>query len=199
MPKFYPDNYGTFTMFFNQANDPEMMVTAFDYHDTAGAVGAAADLAAMRAQIVGTGKLVDTATMSNQYQLTKCTVIKRIGVDMYGAENTTPVVGALSITPMVNNVAVLVQKRGSALGRHNRGRFFLPPYHLTQTDVTPGGTVLAAKVTALNTVFTNLLTNLTGAGTPMVILHTHSEIAPTVITSCPVQTKVATQRRRLRP
>lgn len=199
MPKFYPDNYGTFTMFFNQANDAEMMVTAFDYHDVAGAIPASGDLATIRAAIVGTGKLVDTATMSNQYQLTKCTVIKRIGVDMYGAENTTPVVGALSITPMVNNVAVLVQKRGSALGRHNRGRFFLPPYHFSQTDVGPSGTLLAAKVTALNTVFTNLLAGLTSSGTPMVLLHSSSEIPVTTITSCPVQAKAATQRRRLRP
>jgi len=115
------------------------------------------------------------------------------------ADHTVPG-GQGSIISLPPNVAVLVNKRTNIGGRRGRGRMFLP-FYVSTTDVDQGGTILTNRldvITAAVTVFHDELANV---GMPMVLLHSPGVSTikdPTPVTSLDVDTRVSTQRRRLR-
>jgi hypothetical protein len=96
------------------------------------------------------------------------------------------------VTPQV---AVLVRKRSLLGGRKNRGRFYLPG--LIEGGVNEGGLLSEATYTAWQSAASAFLTALDTAGHAMVILH-NAVGAPTPVSALVLDTKVATQRRRLR-
>lgn len=108
------------------------------------------------------------------------------------------VAGTLVADPLPPNSAVLVQKRTALGGRRHRGRMYLPAHYFADSAVDSVGTISGASVTALQTKVDFLRTELAAASIPMVILHSVSEILPTLVTSTPVESLIATQRRRLR-
>lgn len=99
---------------------------------------------------------------------------------------------AESVTP---NVAALVQKRGVLGGRANRGRFFLPG--LAEGSVTAGGLLESGYMANLQDAVDDFFAATAVTLGDHVILHSTSS-DPTIVTSTPVDPKVATQRRRLR-
>lgn len=103
--------------------------------------------------------------------------------------------GGAGMTPQV---AYLVRKNTSVPGRHGRGRMYLPG--VDEPSVDQDGTVLAAKVTGLNTELTNFLGALLllSPAVHPYILHRTGAVAPTEIDTFEAETIVATQRRRLR-
>lgn len=93
------------------------------------------------------------------------------------------------------NVAMLVRKKTLLGGRTGRGRFYLPG--VPEESVQPSGVIDSSTVSAFQLRMTNFLAALETYGAPMVLLHNASS-DPTVVTNLVVDTKVATQRRRLR-
>lgn len=94
------------------------------------------------------------------------------------------------------NTAWLIRKRTGSGGRRGRGRMFVPG--IRETDVDQAGVITAAQVTgaqALATAFGNALTT---NATPMVLLHSEAPFTPELVTALTVDSRVATQRRRLR-
>lgn len=111
------------------------------------------------------------------------------------ATNGTGSAGA-TIPP---NCAVLARKTTARGGRRGRGRMYLP-WVILATDVSETGTILAAKVTALNTMCGLFLAALTTNGVPMYLLHGPGKTNtgnPDQVTSLTVDPLIATQRRRL--
>lgn len=130
-----------------------------------------------------------------------------VGVTMYWqnplegivvAEHIEPIVGGAGAdVSLPNNCAFLVKKRTALAGPKNRGRFYLPPYHLSEGEVTRNGTLsstLYADVQGrLNGWYANITANQC---TPVV---QHSDGSGSIpITSFVLQTRIATQRRRMR-
>jgi hypothetical protein len=91
--------------------------------------------------------------------------------------------------------AALVSKVTASGGRRNRGRLYMPG--LWDGAVGTAGTLSSGLVTSISTAWNNHLLDLDTAGIFPVILHS-DEGSPTSILSMSVQSKVATQRRRLR-
>jgi len=93
-------------------------------------------------------------------------------------------------------VAVLVQKSTGLAGRSNRGRMYVPGpvAAAVESDGRLTTTYQGQVQTAMNAFLADLSTNLA----PMVLLHADPAATPTTVTSLVVQSKVATQRRRLR-
>lgn len=113
----------------------------------------------------------------------------------------TAAVGTGGGTPLPNNCAYLVKKSTDLGGRRNRGRMYLPCP--SEADVDGAGLVLSASVTALNVQTAKLLpggaihTAFGVLGDP-VVLHESGSQTPATISSLTCQTKIATQRRRMR-
>jgi hypothetical protein len=105
------------------------------------------------------------------------------------------VLGGNTGSQVTPQVAVLVRKRTNLGGKRHRGRFYLPG--LIEGGVNERGEVSSATQTAFQTQAAEMLAALITAGIPMVILH-NGITAPTPVTELIVDSRVATQRRRLR-
>lgn len=93
------------------------------------------------------------------------------------------------------NVSYLVRKRTALGGRTNRGRFYWPG--VAETTVDPNGTIQPGTLTAQQARLEAYLSGLATAESPMYLLHNASS-DPTEVIQLQIDTKVATQRRRLR-
>lgn len=105
-------------------------------------------------------------------------------------------VGANGPAALPQNVALLVRKQTASGGRRNRGRFYVPG--INDGDADAAGFVTPASLAAFQVSMTGLFNGLATNGTPMVLFHSEAPFTPTVVTSLVVDSKVATQRRRLR-
>lgn len=114
--------------------------------------------------------------------------------------------GGLSNAPLPQNCAHLVRKRTDSSGRRGRGRLYIPG--VPEGEVDSAGNLSTvyrdAMTTSANGLLTDLETGVAGLpATPMVILHRSEGIGteppPTPVVTMVCETKIATQRRRLRP
>lgn len=112
--------------------------------------------------------------------------------------SSTIVTGAATQDGSVINSAVLVRKGTNAGGRKNRGRFYMPPFSLYDVNVDINGNIDQVIVTALQGEMSAFRTNLVSGEVTPYLLHSDVNTQPTEITSFTVQSRVATQRRRLR-
>jgi hypothetical protein len=92
-------------------------------------------------------------------------------------------------------VATLLSKITDLGGRTGRGRFFWPG--LSESVVDAGGALTGAFRIAAQAIADDIISELTAAGVPMVLLHS-GEVTPTPVTTLTVSTRAATQRRRQR-
>jgi hypothetical protein len=96
------------------------------------------------------------------------------------------------------NAAVLVTKQTIVGGRKGRGRMYVPG--IPEADVSPGGLIAGATVTAWNAAFEDMRDEATGLNLPFRLLHGEydPQPAPYSIEAFSVTDLLATQRRRLR-
>lgn len=108
--------------------------------------------------------------------------------------------GVLSGNTLPQNCALLVRKLSTAGGRANKGRLYMPGM-LGEAIVNNVGTVEPSALAGLQTAFSNFGTDLLAVAgiDDLLILHSDNTLPPTVITNFQPQSRIATQRRRLRP
>jgi len=104
---------------------------------------------------------------------------------------------AANNTPVPNS-AILVQRRTGLAGRKFRGRIFVPPFGLSEANVSAAGIMDAAVVTTFQSQWAGALGNFTTLGLDMVLLHENPATEPTLVSSLQVQARMASQRDRLR-
>jgi len=99
---------------------------------------------------------------------------------------------------MSPNVAYLIHKATIFGGRAGRGRMFVPG--VAESSVNQAGDVDGGSVTALQGAVDALIADLNTAGMIPVLLHGAASplTVPSTITTMTVDSRVATQRRRLR-
>lgn len=138
------------------------------------------------------------ANMFSQY--TFLGVVLRVGQDggpPIIVEAPRSQVGTATGNPLPQNCTVLVRKSTSTGGRSGRGRMYLPPYGLSESFVDSKGMIEPATVAVLQTAVSAALF---GTVDP-VLLHDEASpvTAPSPLSAVTVDTRIATQRRRLRP
>lgn len=103
--------------------------------------------------------------------------------------------GSQGMTP---NQAWLIRKNTSDGGHAGRGRMFLPG--LPVSDFDNHGAIFSASLATLQEAASSFLDDLQGAGYVPVVLHGPDAplSTPSTITSFVVDSRIATQRRRLR-
>ena len=132
--------------------------------------------------------------------ITIASCLMKFGPNTTGAaaEVSGPVVGTSPNASASPNVAYLVRKNTGFGGRTGRGRMYFPG--AGEPNVDAGGNVLAAHVTAWNSALEAMRTALVALGLVPTLLHGAGSpvTSPMPITSFSTDSKVATQRRRLR-
>lgn len=148
----------------------------------------------------GSGDLYpcNAAAMSTDWTFLGVSVTEMDDTGPLIGEAFSSVVGTASVSPVPINSAVLIRKNTASGGRKNRGRMYIPPIRPTESNVDAMGNIESADVTAIQTRWDSFFTALNEvAELPMVILHSAAD-TPTVVTSLSVQSRLATQRRRMR-
>lgn len=117
------------------------------------------------------------------------------------ADVFTNTAGTSASAMLPSNCAILVRKITALGGRENRGRMFLPAGYLAEGSVDHNGVISGAVLTSMQSQMNSFQSGLVAS--PLIdntsVLHAvGSPSAPTTITALTVQTKIATQRRRLR-
>lgn len=143
-------------------------------------------------------------------------VLVKFGPDDLGAfaVSSANSPGQAAGTSMPPNTAFLVTKATGLGGRRGRGRMFLPG--VAEAVADDSGVISTATLQAIQPRISGVLTDLSAAGIPMVVLHSPPTVwqlvggqprrvptagavpNPTTVTALNVSNRVATQRRRLR-
>jgi hypothetical protein len=119
------------------------------------------------------------------------------GVETFDV-HTVSNAGTKSASAVPINAAVLCVKNTGVSGRRNKGRMFVPPFYFLEADVDMAGVISPTPLAAYQTLFNSAWSDLDTNNVPPVILHSVSEVAPTIITSFTISGLMATQRRRMR-
>lgn len=207
MPLIIPPGFAQAVYILSCEGDSENMVTTMG-HDVSAYAGdfqqAATDLALLFGRAGG-----PVEAMSDTYSL--------IGLDLYVGNDAeappsiyeadiSPVNGLANSSALPPNSAVLIRKQTGLAGRRGRGRMYVPG--VLEGSVDNVGLLTSTYRGSLQTAYDLWLTGLEeGVSSilpmPPVVLHRSEgagvEPAPTPVTSLTVETKIATQRRRLRP
>jgi hypothetical protein len=138
------------------------------------------------------------ANQSNQYTFKG--VVMRVGnatgPPTIVEEPRNVVGGAAGDVVLPQNCSLLVKKFTGAGGRANRGRMYIPPTQLYENLVDSRGVLGAPTLASIQASLDSW-----HATSEFVILHdsTSPVQTPTVITKLNLDSRIATQRRRLRP
>lgn len=135
--------------------------------------------------------------MDSNTGITRVKVLLNIdGEPFLVGESSTSIAGALSGSALPPNNAYLVKKVTGLSGRQYQGRMYIPG--VPEASVNEGGFLETADLASLQLNMNQFLAALSTAGYPMVLLHTAPLATPTSVTSLIVDTRIGTQRRRMR-
>lgn len=138
------------------------------------------------------------ASLSTSVAITKLLV--KIGPNDIGpsGEFAVNIPGEVGNEPVPPNTTLLVRKGTAFGGRHGSGRYFLPG--LPEAQVSGAGIVSELMMGDYRSQQTAFLSALSLRNVPMFLLHADDtgELGPLEVTSLAPQSRVATQRRRLR-
>lgn len=150
------------------------------------------------------GHMFVAGAMSSDYSYLGLRASCNEGDGIFPVEVPRFIEGTNSNPPLPPQNAVLVRKRTALGGKRFRGRFYLPPAWFSESGVDHLGNLSGGLSPFIDRVDT-LMEDFDAAGLDPVLLHSPSEASPedpvpppTLITSLQVQTRIATQRRRLR-
>lgn len=136
--------------------------------------------------------------ISNQVSFADVNVTLNVGGTLTdGISDQAPVAGGDTSAPLSPQVSVLIRKITGVLGRHFRGRMYIPGVSIDKCDANLGflnNTALGAFDAATD----DWQTALGTAGYQLAILHRNVVVPPTLVTDLEVIPQVATQRRRNR-
>lgn len=201
MPLIIPPGFAQGVMYHQQAGDAEPMLNTLGVD-----LGGISDFQlACDALSEWWGSEVVTGCMGADMSLTL--TLLYVGQDggaplvVESIEGNTG--GGQATTMLPSNSATLVRKRTGSAGKRGRGRLYLPG--VAKPDVNDLGIIDGAVVASYQTSFDDFKTGFeaVAGGPSFCILHRSegagTEPPPTPITAFEVQSKIATQRRRLRP
>lgn len=135
--------------------------------------------------------------INDEYTFVGVTAFYRDSTGFLVFEHDDPVEGTQSGQPLPSNCALLIRKLTAVGGRKNKGRMYLPAYFGAETTVDGNGNI-TSNIASLRAVWDEFIEHLAdGGGVAPRLFHSDGSAA-TVITGLFVESKIATQRRRMR-
>lgn len=195
-----PEDFAQVNLTFFLTGDVEPMVVTFGC--SPGAFDTPEDLAdSIHAQFLASGTIFSASSYSELYRIGpfSATIMTASGPQTGEGANSQQGTNT-GVLPVPNNVAILVQKRTAFGGRRGRGRAYFPPVYPAESNVSAIGDLTSVTRDAWQIAMDDFLESCSTGGTPLYLLHDDqpTPMLPSLITSLAVQTKVATQRTRLR-
>jgi hypothetical protein len=188
-----PAGFGILAYKFGLSSDAEVMVMTIGVDINFGSPGPQAKVDSKADSFANS---VVAANMTGGYSFLGCTL--RAGGGAGGStvyEAPRLVVGTAPPSALPNNCAYLIHKLTARAGRRGRGRMFMPPYVIAETQVNNNGILDPPDLVGLQGLVDQAL-----PGDDFVLFHDilPSVLAPDPITNLVVDRQIATQRRRMR-
>lgn len=195
-----PEGYAQAVFVMQLAGRPRPYGITMGFHDPTGLMNPQAVVNAVAAAAEAEGSIFDTTgpVWSNAYTY--------LGVNLTYMTSTGPVlesnpaasVGGNVLQPLPPNVSLLCRKSTARGGRKGRGRLFLPPAWIAESNVDSLGVIAGAQVTQIQNFLNVWMGEITAGPLDAVLFHEDPLTAPDVILALLAESSVATQRRRLR-
>jgi hypothetical protein len=213
MAKIYPSGYGKIIWKIPGPNKASDAIITSDYELLTGPTTPAptpeqvTQAIAVRADAAAA--LLFTARLGVGWSYTGAKVTYKLLSTEYGAEiNRSPAIVGANAAPSPPQVAVVVRKTSSLVGRRFKGRFYVPGI-LIDSAVDDAGLLIPGTVTSLQTAFSAFQSTLvipatlTEAQIALAIVHSPPKSGvvtppPNRVLALSVQALTATQRRRIR-
>lgn len=138
------------------------------------------------------------ANASDQYTFVGVSVTEMGVSGPFLGQQFTNTPGTLTNAVPPSNLSLLVNKQTALGGRKNRGRIFMPTAIVFEVEVDQAGDLTSGTVAGQQTNWAAFFAALGTATLTPYLLHSNPADAPTEITGFLVQSKMATQRRRMR-
>lgn len=191
-----PEDYGLATFKWSSAASGRIYNTTVGFA-APDLLTAATGLGNVVTGLQGAGEIFNAAQMLLGYSFVgaDATYVNELGPQMLSA--AANVSGTKSGEPVPPNCAFLATKRTARGGRRGRGRFFLPPVWVPEHEINAAGVISSGQVTIVQLLLEGLIAEMSAQDIPAVLLHSDGG-TPDEITGVTVQSRLATQRRRLR-
>lgn len=188
------NGYGQARLVFTVFGRLNQVITTVGYkiNDSASPTDSAAEIDGF---FKGATRLIAATHMADSWQYLGVDVTENRGLGPIQSSYRAEVDGGASFAPPPSNCAVVVKKVTARGGRKGRGRFFLPPAFLAESDVDQVGRfvkdVIQGRVSASMDAWR------AGAHTKPFLLHADATV-PDAIIGDVVEGVIGTQRRRMR-
>lgn len=193
-----PVGFGQVALDHVNVADPEPMTTLFGFDYTASNPDPNVIADTFFTFLTGTNGMLQLSTVSSGVTIGPFRVAVNTAGGLLSGVGALSGVGTSAVAPPPNNCSWLLQKRTARGGRKGRGRSYLPPVQLDETNVSSTGVVGIATRNAFQTRVNLFRTDALANSLELVLLHSGAE-APDALTSLIVDSRIATQRTRLRP
>lgn len=144
------------------------------------------------------GSVADPQYVVSSYRFLGVSVSMMTSTGPLVAQVIDAVRGTSSNGALPPNCAVLITKNTAAGGRRNKGRLYAPPTIPGENLVDPVGNLFPSDLPAVQGTYDVLFAGFATAGLTPVLFHQSGDQEPTEITSLLVNSRLATQRRRMR-
>lgn len=144
------------------------------------------------------GRPFETSNIGTQWTFVRVDATIMTSTGPLVGTKAVGVAGTLAIEALPLNCAFLVAKGTARGGRRGRGRMFVPPMSVAESNIGPTGVIVAASLAAQQTKWSAMRTAAVAGSYDPYLLHDTSEIAPDEVTSWNMNARIATQRTRLR-
>lgn len=156
------------------------------------------DAQAIYTLLSASGRLLNVAQYVAGWSVQRILVTVGTVLGPFSGEHQVETVGTKPGEAAPPQVALLVRKNSALGGRKGRGRLYLPPAFVAETDITQQGTISSSPYGTLRTTVNSTLTALNASSYPVRLLHSTASPGPSAVTQWSLQQVVATQRRRIR-
>lgn len=148
---------------------------------------------------IDTGAYCDPDYMGTNWTFLGVDIVARVDGDLVGVHAGDPLQGESTVIafPPIN-CCILARKTTSFVGRSKRGRMYLPNLLVAEGEIDNMGVIISGTVVVLNSLVGVAFDGMVGSNGQPAVLHSAALEDPTVISSMPVQSQMATQRRRMR-
>lgn len=192
-----PEGFGIYSFSFQLAGRPSPYAVTIGFQAATSAIVSTALPAIVTGMSIGTSAPWGAPDLITGYSFTGATASYMTETGPVTFDAATSVTGSRSGSPLPPNCAVIVRKFTTRGGRKGRGRMFLPPFFVPETNVNGLGEMEIGYVTEATSMVNFLRGLMDTNSTPAVLLHSDGS-TPDAITATTAQALLATQRRRLR-
>lgn len=197
MPTTIPINASLAVLRWTTTGDPEEMLSTIGVITTP-EVSAETTAHQVYDAATDSTSITGLAAMNAPWTFVGVTVYKRLTGDPVVGEWVQPITQtAGSSTSLPSNCALLLKKNTDRPGRMGRGRMFLPSGLIDESNVDTNGTIESSVYTTTAARVTAFYNELVANECAPALFHADGSAAD-LITSFSLDTRIATQRQRMR-